>query len=274
MLTNVPASRQLIAFTHLPKTAGTALHHILRRTYGTRYLVVAKEDSLGKPLTAARLQRIRRGYPGLRAFGGHLVLPSAELQLHGGLRFMTMLREPAARCASHYAHERARFGTTTPFPEWITQDRLRSVQARRFSQPVDAEVAISVLEEKFFFVGLSDEFAESLQLLRYDMPELAVPPHEVRRNLSRSERIKAEVLADPAALAAIEETQSEDIKLYAYIKNTMWPKFRGRIPAPVVPVHSEMLSEGRARLSHFKERLLRGVPRRLGRSITAAQPEP
>lgn len=263
----MPSAQQLIAFTHLPKTAGTSLHHVLRRTFGMRYLVVAKEDTHSGVFTQADLARIRRRYPRLRAFGGHLILPTRELEdIEGGVRFMTMLRRPAERCASHYAHERARRGTTTPFPEWVAQPRLRNAQTRRFSDPADADVAISVFEEKFFFVGLVEEFSLSLDLLRHDVPDLAVPEEAVPRNPSRSGEIKAAVLSDPAALAAIEETQAEDVKLYNYVKNTMWPDRIGRMSTSRAAPPREMTAEMRARLSNMKERVLFGVQRRIAGS--------
>ena len=262
-----PGSAELIAFTHVPKTAGTTLHHILRRTYGMRYVVVAPADALGPSLTPAGLRRIRRRYPRLAGLGGHPVLPTSDLeQVDSGMRFMTMLREPAPRCASHYAHERMRGTTSLPFVEWVARPRMRNAQTQRFSAEQDAATAISVLEEKYFFVGLVEEFDASLRLLASDVPGLALPVGEERRNPSRAADIKTGVLADPDALAAVERSQAEDLKLYDHVKGTLWSQRLGGAETAARSQVSERRAARRAKLSLAKERIVLGIPRRLTRS--------
>ena len=257
----------LIAFLHIAKTAGTTLHYVLRRTYGTGYVVVTKRYSGRAGFDAADLERLRRRYPRLRALGGHGVHPLGDLvEADPDLRFLTMLRDPAARCASHYAHNVRRGHTTLPFLQWIESELNQDYQTRRLAGDADAGEAIRLLDEKFLFVGLVEEFDESLRLLRNQLPELALPVRPAHRNQNPFHELRDEVLADPRSRDAISATHQEDLRLYEYARVTIWPKQQAETSTIPPPRPSELKAAARERVSLAKERLVLGIPRRLAKA--------
>ena len=95
-----------IIFLHIPKTAGTTLHHIINRQYRQRQLYVydnSREDALDafinlSPQTKASLKLIR----GHLSYGLHEHLPGTH-------SYFTFLRDPVDRVLSHYYYQ---FATT------------------------------------------------------------------------------------------------------------------------------------------------------------------
>ena len=257
----------LIAFLHIAKTAGTTLHYVLRRTYGTDYVVVTKRYSEGRRFDVADLERLRRRYRGLRALGGHSVRPLGDLvEVRPELRFLTMLRDPAARCASHYAHNVRRGHTVLTFLQWIESELNQDYQTRRVAGSADAGEAIRLLDEKFLFVGRFEEFDESLRLLRYHLPDLALPIQAAHRNQNPFRELRDEVLADSRSRDAISATHQEDLRLYEYVRTTIWPRQQAEASTIPPPHPSELLAVARERVSLAKERIVLGIPRRLAKA--------
>ena len=88
----------MLAFVHIPKTAGTTLHKIIAHQYPRVFI---HHDSDGPP-DAALAARIQENRPqvvmGHFSVGLHQFIPE--------LRYVTCLREPVARLVSHYQHAR------------------------------------------------------------------------------------------------------------------------------------------------------------------------
>ena len=86
----------MLAFVHIPKTAGTTLHKIIAHQYPRVFI---HHDSDG-PLDSALAARIREKHPqvimGHFSVGIHSLIPET--------RYVTCLREPVSRIASHYQH--------------------------------------------------------------------------------------------------------------------------------------------------------------------------
>lgn len=86
----------MLAFVHIPKTAGTTLHKILTHQYPRVFI---HHDSDG-PADAALAARILAAAPqvimGHFSVGIHERIP--------GIRYITCLRDPVARLVSHYHH--------------------------------------------------------------------------------------------------------------------------------------------------------------------------
>lgn len=86
----------MLAFVHIPKTAGTTLHKIISHQYRQIFI---HHDTQGPPDTTLA-DRIRRASPqvvmGHFSVGLHTVVPE--------VRYITCLREPVARIVSHYNH--------------------------------------------------------------------------------------------------------------------------------------------------------------------------
>ncbi|MDE0836331.1 MAG: sulfotransferase family 2 domain-containing protein [Akkermansiaceae bacterium] len=86
----------MLAFIHIPKTAGTTLHKILSHQYPRTFI---RHDSDGPP-DAALAKQIREAdtqlIMGHFSVGLHRFIPE--------IRYVTCLRKPEARLLSHYHH--------------------------------------------------------------------------------------------------------------------------------------------------------------------------
>jgi hypothetical protein len=86
----------MLAFVHIPKTAGTTLHKIISHQYARIFI---HHDTSG-PLEPALADRIREKQAkvvmGHFSVGLHSLIPE--------IRYVTCLREPVARMVSHYHH--------------------------------------------------------------------------------------------------------------------------------------------------------------------------
>jgi len=86
----------MLAFVHIPKTAGTTLHKILTHQYPRVFIHHDHQGSACPELAA----RIRTANPqiiiGHFSVGLHRFLP--------GIRYITCLRDPVSRLVSHYHH--------------------------------------------------------------------------------------------------------------------------------------------------------------------------
>lgn len=86
----------MLAFVHIPKTAGTTLHKILSHQYPRVFI---HHDSLG-PASPELAAKIRTADPqiimGHSSVGLHRFIPE--------IRYITCLRDPISRLVSHYHH--------------------------------------------------------------------------------------------------------------------------------------------------------------------------
>lgn len=88
----------MLAFVHIPKTAGTTLHKIICHQYPANRIAI-HHDTDGPPtpeLVACLRKRDCRVVMGHFSVGLHEFIP--------GLRYITCLRHPVARLVSHYHH--------------------------------------------------------------------------------------------------------------------------------------------------------------------------
>ena len=177
-----------LIFLHIPKTAGTTLHHILERCYPKDQIFTFKDpidqDAIEhfKQLAEDRREPYRL-VKGHLSFGFHRHLP-------GPSTYFTFLREPIARVLSFYYYARShpdhylysllrrgdvdlktllrqRTPTTLEFfnletsmiagDEWQNPDRS--------ADRIALERAKQNLRTHFQFVGLTEEFDASLQRL-------------------------------------------------------------------------------------------------------------
>ncbi len=117
--------KDLLAFVHMEKSAGTSFIHILRRNFLFRYLDVRPfwPESDGV-FTARDLRASKRLLPDLRCIAGHAVKPYADLSsAHECVLYVTVLRNPVRRYISQYQHWRERMRRKVEFKEFL-ENRL------------------------------------------------------------------------------------------------------------------------------------------------------
>jgi hypothetical protein len=244
----------MYAFLHIEKTAGSALNTILRRSFGARHCDIrlplakrrAKHYFYRGCVEAVDLRRVRRLYRNLAGIAGHNVRPIADLEAEcREIRFFTFLRDPTARLRSHFLN-RAKSHARDDFYRWISSPRVRNWQTVRIAGEPDAEKAIELLTARFGFVGLTEQFDESLVMLGQWLDEPAFRGQYRRVNqLSDKRRAKdfarqrldMEYLDSDRARLALAVANEEDQKLYDHVVSNVYPRqraaFRGVLAAEV-----------------------------------------
>ena len=118
---------RIIAFSHIPKTAGMTVQLLLRRHFGLRHLDLPK----GFIYTEALLSRDLRLNPLIRSLAGHSLRPFVDFgALEDRLVWYTFLCDPVKRFVSHYQHAVEKGGVQTPFDEWLREPENANWQVR------------------------------------------------------------------------------------------------------------------------------------------------
>jgi hypothetical protein len=222
-------SRRLLVFVHINKTAGTTVRYVLRSSYGARHCDVEPWHGAWTepPFSTSDLQRVRRLYPRLASIAGHRVSGHVDLEEPGtDFRYLTILREPVALCASRFQYRLDhRKRTDLSFEEWIQKDWVRDAQTQRIGGTSDVNDAISVIAQKEMFVGLTETFDESMVLLR----ALRAPDLDIRYapvNVAKRSEVARGLLADATTRAMIVDANRADLELYRHVKDELFPALR------------------------------------------------
>lgn len=218
--------RPLLVFVHINKAAGTTLRYILRSTYGARHCDVEPWHGAwtDPPFSTEDLHRVRKLYPRLASIAGHRVSGSVDLVEPGtDFRYLTFVREPVALCASRFQYQLDhRKKQNLEFEDWIAKDWARDAQTQRIGGTTDANDAISVIERKAMFVGLTERFDESVVLLK----ALRAPDLEIGyapENVARRSEVAKRLLADPRTRDMIVDANRADLELYEHVMRDVYP---------------------------------------------------
>ena len=201
LVSRTDASRKAaLAFVHIPKTAGTWFTSFLVQHF--------PQDEIAPPLYSSP-ESTDFSAPSKRLFAGHFRF--IAINTKRPMRVVTFLRDPIQRTASHYRawHHRENFDEAwraaaseqvAEAVEWvqrstyeefvrsdnpIVQSCIRDAQTNFLtsgpdpSHPEYLRSALRNLEEKFFFVGLQEFSAESIQLFNYQTGSMSEPEFSV-----------------------------------------------------------------------------------------------
>jgi hypothetical protein len=240
-----PDQGRLVAFVHIPKTAGQTLNAILAQQYARdevhevmmrgMSLRISRPALIPSPMLSfsktRRLKAALKNQHKLRLIRGHFDLSLSKL-LPADTRFFTLLRDPVERAISHYYHFRRK--TTDPIHplamrstlmEWVSACGLVEMdngQTRRLAGKMNlpcGRVTLEMLERAksnlaamFAVVGLTERFEESLVLLHR---AFNWPPHRIQtRNVGDNRPLRAELSGE--ALELISNCNRFDLDLYRF----------------------------------------------------------
>jgi len=216
------SGERIIAFAHIPKTAGMTVRLLLRRHFGVRHLDLPK----GFIYTEALLSRDLRLNPLVRSLAGHSLRPFVDFgALEDRLVWYTFLRDPVRRFASHYQHAVEKEGVQAPFDAWVRDPMNGNWHVRMLAGGEDLERAKEVLTEKITCFGLMERFDESLLLIRdsLGLHELKLSygaPRNTARRSDLRERIQEEC---DRHQAEVMERNALDRALYDYAAAVLYP---------------------------------------------------
>jgi len=220
----------MLAFVHIPKTAGTTLHKILTHQISRNHTVI-HHDTRG-PLDSETLDRWKSG--DIRLIVGHFSV--GVHRIDPSVRYVTCLREPVARLLSHYQHAKsdpAHYlhrplvdGRMSP-ADYVTSGlsgELSNGMTRMLAgvedfhhSPVTREtltLARENLAEHFDSILLSEQFDSGALLLagQHDWP----PPYYIRRKTGHYPGGKPVLPSEDRA--RIEAHNTCDLDLYQWAR--------------------------------------------------------
>ncbi len=226
----------IAVFTHAPRTGGVTMNYLLRRHFGRHHLHAIYRGAVamieGRPMgyyTPADLRTDLRlpGHGTVRSMAGDGLRAFVDFgELDDRLYWFTMLREPVARCLSHYQYLVQTKGYGGSFKEWIENRGHPNVYVDMLAGKPDLEAAKAALTTRLACVGILERYKESLLLIRerlglygwrvaYERPKNAAPQdnlrQEIRDNFDRYE-------------ALLHRRCELDIQLYQYAIDTVWPQ--------------------------------------------------
>lgn len=229
------ARNDLVAFIHVPKTAGSSLSAELRRHFAPYVNIVVDYLDTERNITDRRLDVLDRfvasaGLNRPRSCSGHIMyglLRDRRREL-APLRFVTMLRDPVARVVSDYRYARtplhpqhAEFAARFPGIEAYVDAALSHDKQARFILPhprMPPDEAIGFLNESYAFVGTVEQYDASLGLL-FRMAGIEAPPSERQRetpSIAGNEVVVTEALRE--RILAVNRLDSA---LHAHVSATL-----------------------------------------------------
>jgi hypothetical protein len=227
---------------------------ILQRNFGPR-LFETRGFAPRLDLTGRDLCQVRKLYRHLECIAGEQLSPASDLyEMHPYLRFFTFVREPVSRCVSNFqwrlncmvkyhqpglptrwlpAKWRAPRDLKAFFLEWIALYQ-RNLQTQRIAGCQSAERAIEMLHQRVGFVGLVEEFDDSLLMWREwtgksDL-NIAYRPRNVsaQGKFPRPKVLRQMMADDPEVARLVTEANQQDQQLYAYVRDELFPAQRAR----------------------------------------------
>lgn len=218
--------RDILAFVHIEKAAGTTLIHVLRRNYFLRYFDVrpmGRGDA--RVFSSDDMDKVLLFNPFVKCIAGHSVVPYGDLDTgYPNIRYVTVLRDPVMRYVSQFqylTHERAHGFT---FEEFLEDRHYDNFQTRKIAGAEDVSEAKKMLSEKFLLVGVVEEFDEFLLMLARKLVGVRFNPAYREKNKARRKGFSEEIVSKYRD--QIMERNQCDIELYDYVRNTLLPENR------------------------------------------------
>lgn len=202
----------MIYFKHIEKTAGTSFKTLLRSNYGV--FVVEANKVKKEVFNQEDFEFASQVFFKIKAISGHNLPPPTELNIKDQIP-VTFLRNPVARCVSHYQDRVLRNSLTLNFEEWIGMPENQNFMVQAISGSNDLSKAKSILKNDYFFVGITERFEESIRLLKNQFDE-PLKLYYNRRITASSNEIKNKILADESSLALLNKYNALDLELYNY----------------------------------------------------------
>lgn len=220
----------MIAFVHINKASGTTIKFMLRNTFGIHHCDTGKVKR--SPFVEKDLNRAKKMFKTIHSIAGHNLVNSSSL-LNKDIILFTFLREPVHRLASHYQDDVLRGGQIMKLEEWVQKNRLENLQTKMISGEDNADKAISILEKRFSFIGLTEKFDESVNALEYFLEfhyGIKLNTRYKLQNKAKDNNIKKELINKKESYEMLKYYNRNDLKLYEYVIENLFPNQIKLIP--------------------------------------------
>ena len=221
------SNRKILAFVHIEKAAGTTLIHLLRINFLLRHCDVSPMSrNSNKRFCAEDMKKILKINPMVQSIAGHAVHPCSNLEsIIPNVRYITLLRDPIKRYVSQYQYWVEKLGYDISFQEFLDNDEPVNWQTKKIAGSEDVRLAKKLLDEKFFLVGIVEEFDEFLILLqRKLMPYKFRPGYRVQNVGEKQSAVRKQAeIAQRKHVDAIIKRNELDLEIYSYVKQKILP---------------------------------------------------
>jgi hypothetical protein len=246
--------KDVIVFSHLMKTAGSSLLRSLAQYYEPKVLYINKGSLIED--TKYSIDYLERDFDKKKGITkvlfGHCIRPHINFNVSGyNFRWSTFLREPNKRYLSHYYHsyhftsnnfKNRRYNGMSELniEEWEKIDQNSNYQCKFISGEANAQKAIDIIENKFEWVGITEEFESGINSFKtyFDIEDLDYKNIITNQSLANKED-KELIKAKYAGF--IMDMNKEDKILYDYVKKNIWPRFKSIEPKREMSLKSNSL---------------------------------
>src|SRR5690554_5470267 len=225
-------------YIHIEKCAGTTLHHTLKYNF-PGYIVLKPwyywSNEKENHLSAKELKRINQFFPILSGIGGHTARTYAGYEniIKKPISYFTFVREPIARYMSHYNHQVNKMGIDWTIEEFVDENRFNNFITRRIAEEDDLTIAKNRLIEDYDFVGLFENFNESLVMLEHFTFNNKTNLFYEHKNDSKDERKLKFADLSKSLQEKVKNNNQLDIELYEFIKKQIYPQQISNYPTDI-----------------------------------------
>ena len=209
------------------------MQYIFRGNFGYNHVEVGRRF-----LSAVDFKKLMRLNKNIQSIGGHSLRTGLRFEsVTPDIKYITFLRNPVDRFISHYNH-----GIRAKRHNMSLEDRAeingegnyqtkfiigaQNLQER--GKPIrekDLEKAKEILTKEYSFVGLVEQFDESLILMKKQLGVNHFDLRYTRENVTKKKFIQKKDLSKPM-LDKLSEINILDIELYNYVKNELFEKIK------------------------------------------------
>ena len=228
--------KDIFCFVHIEKAAGTTLKHIFRRTFYFRHLTVRPyfkpKNYSNKPysgiFTAKDLQLVLLLNPFTKIISGHSLKPYSNLEItKRRVRYITLLRDPVQRYLSHFEYATRQEKNGITFDQFMNKKEHKNFQTKKIAGKEDLHLAKKTIKDKFFVVGVVEQFEIFLALLSFKLNlKKSIKVYDIR---NRGERKNLITNLYKKYYKKIVNDNKLDIELYNYVVKNILPKNKAEI---------------------------------------------
>jgi len=225
-------AKRILIFSHMMKTAGTALTKQLISHFGSKMHIVPGGLKMNDCYyTQEDFDKDYNKVSGrLEVITGHPLRPHIDFRLpNAELLWFTFLRDPTKRYLSHYLHDyewsekfkyrRYKSMQDKSIVEWEKIESYSNYQTKFIAGELNLDKAIEILETKMSWVGTANSYSESLLAFRgfFGLDHLYTNSSKTNASLAKKQ-VKEETWNKYGDF--ISEQNQIDSQLYKYFEKT------------------------------------------------------